>query len=279
MLSSNDVLARARSTNPVATVDTISDDLLMEVAALIENERRDIEVISLKTSQTQERDVRDRRSWRPVAAFAAAFALTIAAVGAVAVFSALNPESGDVADDPAPISTTTLPPAQDDSAPSEPAVIEAIASGPVTIEFENLTGHTGDGLSGLLQRRDPESSVDPSTGILTDNVASFAVEVDADPFSTSQVLRDITLDSEDHTFSEPWRYLGGEASIPVGIYRLTVWVGPEYCCFLYSSPPEVPAQRCQMWVTVTGEGQTVHVKHLGGNGVHCNPDEPLEPLP
>ena len=83
-----------------------------------------------------------------------------------------------------------------------------------------------------------------SSGILTDNVASFAVEVDADPFSTSQVLRNITLDSEDYSFSEPWRYLGEDATIPVGIYRLTVWVGPEYCCFLYLSPPEIPAQRC-----------------------------------
>jgi hypothetical protein len=269
MKSDGDVLDRARNANPVPRVDTISDELLTEVTALVDTERRELRHAGSMTDQRPRRETLGRRSCRPAVAFGAAFMVTLAVVGAVAVFTVLDSESRDVSDDPAPITTTTLASVQ----------VDAVPSGPVTIKVEGLTGHLGDGLSGLLQRYDPESDIDPSSGILSENIASFAVEIDADPFSISQVLRDIDAGVEEYSFDEPWRYLAGEAAIPAGVYRLTVWVGPDYCCFLYASPPEVPARRCQMWVTVTGEGQTIHVKELGANGVHCNPDEPLQPLP
>lgn len=279
MLKNDDVLDRARDTNPIPRVDTISDELLMEITTLVDAERRHVADTSPDTNRNPIRRATDRRSWRPMAAFAAAFAVTVAAVGAIALFSVSGSEPRDASDDPPPLSSTTLAPVQVEAVPDEPVTVEAIPNGPVTVEIEGLTGHLGDGLSGLLQRHDPESDIDPSSGLLAENIASFAVAVDADPFSTSQVLRDIEVGPEEFAFAEGWRYLGGEAAIPAGVYRLTVWAGPEYCCFLYSSPPEVPARRCQMWVTVTGEGQTIHIKQLGARGVHCNPDEPLQPMP
>ncbi len=279
MMRNDDVLDRARSTNPVPRVDTISDELLMEITALVDGERRYEGDSSSKRDQEPVRWATGRRSWRPIVVFSVAFAITVAAVGVVALFAALSPEPHDASDDPAPIATTTVAPVQVEAAPGGSGAVEVVPSGSVTIEVEDLAGHLGDGLSGLLQRYDPDADIDPTSGILSENIASFAVEVDADPFSTSQVLRDIDVGSEKYAFAEGWRYLKEEAAVPAGVYRLTVWVGPDYCCFLYASPPEVPAQRCQMWVTVTGGGQTIHVKELGASGVHCNPDEPLQPLP
>ncbi|MEA3511252.1 MAG: hypothetical protein U9R51_07445 [Actinomycetota bacterium] len=279
MMRNDDVLDRARNTNPVPRVDTISDELLMEITTVVDGERRYGGNISSKTNQEAVRRAAGRRSWRPTVVFAAAFAITVAALGVVALFAALSSDPHDASDDPAPIATTTLAPVQAEAAPGGSGAVEVVPSASVTIEVEGLAGHLGEGLSGLLQRYDPDADIDPTSGILPENIASFAVEVDADPFSTSQVLRDIDVGPEEYAFAEGWRYLKGEAAIAAGVYRLTVWVGPDYCCFLYTSSPEVPAQRCQMWVTVTGEGQTIHVKELGANGVHCNPDEPLQPLP
>jgi hypothetical protein len=271
MMSNDDVLDRVRSINPVSGLDTIPDELIVEVAALVDTGRRATAHASPNDGQEPISKARSFR-WRgPAAAFAATFVVIVAAVGVVALFSPSNSGQQIVSGDQGP--TTIV-------AATAPLFVEIDpVPGTVTIEVEGLIGHLGDGLSGLLQQYDPESGTEPSSGILTENIASFAVDVDTDPFSTSQVLRDIDADSDEYAFSEGWRYLRGEAAIPAGIYRLTVWVGPDHCCFLYLAPPEDPAQRCQMWVTVTGKGQTINVKELGSNEVHCNPDEPLQPLP
>jgi hypothetical protein len=271
MMSSDDVLDRVRSINPVSGIDTIPDELIMEVAALVDTGRRAVAYASPIDGQESPPKTTGFRRRGPAVAFAATFMVVLAAVGVVALFSPSDSGQQVVSGDQVPTTIVTA---------TAPLSVEVDpASGTVTIELEGLTGHLGDGLSGLLQQYDPESETEPSSGILTENIASFAVDVDTDPFSTSQVLRDIDADSDEYAFSEGWRYLGGEAAIPSGIYRLTVWVGPDHCCFLYLAPPEDPAQRCQMWVTVTGKGQTIHVKELGSNEVHCNPDEPLQQLP
>jgi hypothetical protein len=271
VMNSDDVLDRVRSINPVSGIDTIPDELIMEVAALVNTGRRAAAHASPIDGQESLPRATGSR-WRgPAVAFAATFVVILAAVGVVALFSPSDSGQQVVPGDQVPTTIVTA------TAPLSVAVDPV--PGIVTIEVEGLTDHLGDGLSGLLQQYDPASETEPSSGILTENIASFAVEVDTDPFSTSQVLRDIDADSDEYAFSEGWRYLGGEAAIPAGIYRLTVWVGPDHCCFLYLTPPEDPAQRCQMWVTVTGKGQTIHVKELGSNEVHCNPDEPLQPLP
>jgi hypothetical protein len=271
MMNSDDVLDRVRSINPVPGIDTVPDDLIMEVAALVDTGRRATTHASPNDGQELVPKAIGIRWRRHAMAFAAAFVMILAAVGVVALFSPSDAEHHAVSGDQAPTTITTA---------TAPLTVKVDpVQGTVTIEVEGLTGHLGDGLSGLLQQYDPESETEPSSGILTENIASFAVDVDTDPFSTSQVLRDIDAYPDEYAFSEGWRYLRGEAAIPAGIYRLTVWVGPEHCCFLYLAPPEDPAQRCQMWVTVTGKGQTIHVKELGSNEVHCNPDEPLQPLP
>ena len=270
MMNSDDVLDRVRDINPVPNISTIPEEVILEVNALVETGRRDLAHASPNGEPVR------RASgplWRkPAVAFAAAFVVTLAAVGVAAVIS--TSDSGPLSVSGTPARTATTPTTMLSS-----AEVDAVPNGIVTIDVEDLTGHLGDGRSGLLQRYEPESVAEPSSGILTENIASFAVDVDTDPFSTSQVLRAIDADADEYSFSEGWRYLRGEAEIPAGIYRLTVWVGPDHCCFLYLSPPEDPAQRCQMWVTVTGKGQTIHVKDLGTNQVHCNPEEPLAPLP
>jgi hypothetical protein len=270
MMNSDDVLDRVRNINPVPDTGTIPDEVILEVTALIETGRRDM--VHASPNADPVRRASGPLWRRPAMAFAAAFMVTLAAVGVVAVIS--TSDSGPFIVSVSPAETTTTSTTMLSS-----VAVDAVPIGTVTIDVEGLTGHLGDGLSGLLQQYDPESGAEPSSGILTENIASFAVDVDTDPFSTSQVLRDIDADPDEYAFSEGWRYLRGEAEIPAGIYRLTVWVGPDHCCFLYLSPPEDPAQRCQMWVTVTGKGQTIHVKDLGTNQVHCNPEEPLQPLP
>ncbi|MEN8115267.1 MAG: hypothetical protein ABFS21_12865 [Actinomycetota bacterium] len=276
MTSHDDVLTLVRNANPLPDLERFdADEAAAGVAAIEMAWKAERTGLTPPPSPVEP----PRRTLRYTLVFVAAALIALILIGAPLLLR--QPEDAPVIEEPTTtIGTTTTAPLPSTSTTLVPSDEAAPApSGVVTVEFEGLPGHFGDGLSGLLQADDPDSDIDPSTGLLSDNVAAFAVEIDSDPFSTSQVLRHITTGDDEYAFNEPSRYLGGEAAIPPGVYRLTVWASPDYCCFLYDAPPETPAQRCQMWVAITGDEQTIHVKNLGLPGTHCNPDEPLQPLP
>jgi hypothetical protein len=142
-----------------------------------------------------------------------------------------------------------------------------VLTGRVTVDISELVGSLGDELAGVLMAYsnldDPELAAEGRWR----GVAGFAVEVDADPFSTSQVLGVVESAFPEDPSSGMWPWASGEAEIPAGDYTLWLWTGTDYCCYNRWKPADTPGLRgCEFQVSASGEDQTIHIKDIPDEG-------------
>lgn len=254
---SSQLEAAVRNANPVPQPAVLVDSPeSAAVTMLVEHRRHTLATTTSDRHQTPMARARSR-----VWAFAAAFVIVVVGVGiATVLFGGSNTPAADPTT-PAVTPTTEVAPATTEAQ-------SPITDGPggvVTIEISNLTGARGEDLAGVLMAYDPASP----DAYKWDGVAGFAVKVDADPFSTSQVLGEV-----DEEWAEPdtgiWPWATGEARIPAGVYWLTVWRGTDYCCYGRWVPAAtLGLVGCRMWITTTGQDQTIRVTDIS-DGI-CDP--------
>jgi len=142
-----------------------------------------------------------------------------------------------------------------------------VLTGNVTVDISELVGSLGDDLSGVLMAYGDLDDPELATGARWSGVAGFAVAVDSDPFSTSQVLGVVESDFPEDLGSGMWPWASGEAEIPAGDYTLWLWTGTNYCCYSRWMPADTPDLRgCEFRVSTSGEDQTIYIKDIPDGG-------------
>lgn len=201
--------------------------------------------------------------WRgPLVAAGTAAAIVVVVA---AVLLVLRGGSVDVSDTPVPVvpSETTVP------LTVAPAPTVAGPGGVVTVVVTDLTDAAGNDLAGVLMSYNPASPDDYKW----DGVAGFAVAVDADPFSTSQPLGEVTEASPEDWNDGMWPWPTGTARVPDGDYTLRLFTGKDYCCYSRWVPAAIPGLRdCELRVSTTGQDQTIYVTDIPYDGGPCTTD-------
>ena len=142
--------------------------------------------------------------------------------------------------------------ASDDGAPAE-GDDGAPAEGTVTIQVLDLEATVGEQLGGALLG---------DTDFGGTGVAGFTAIVDADPFSTVEVLGEVTQDwpSPDEANQTEWPWATGVAKVPAGSYVLRLVIGNDYCCYSRWVPALTPGLRlCEVEISTTGEDHVVEI--------------------
>jgi len=154
--------------------------------------------------------------------------------------------------------TTTAPP-------------NAAEGGTLTIDVSSLSGSLGDQLAGVLMAwaYDPASPGD----YRWEGVGGFAVAVDDDPFTTSQVLGEVDAELPADPGDAMWPWASGEARIPAGDYTLWLSAGEDLCCYNRWVPADGPGLRfCEFRISTTGQDQIVHIADIPSDGGPCVTD-------
>jgi hypothetical protein len=142
-----------------------------------------------------------------------------------------------------------------------------LLKGRVTVDVSKLVGSLGDDLAGVLMAYGDSDDPEVASDARWRGVAGFAVDVDSDPFSTSQVLGVVESTFPEEPFSGMWPWASGEAEIPAGDYTLWLWTGTDYCCYSRWTPADTPDLRgCEFRVSTNGEDQTIHIKDIPAGG-------------
>lgn len=168
-------------------------------------------------------------------------------------------------------SIAPLPPVATDPIPITTGPPVAEAGGVLTVDVSSLSGSLGDDLAGVLLAW----AYDPASpdAYRWDGVGGFAVTVDSDPFSTSQVLGEV----EEAAPSDPnrgmWPWASGEAKIPAGNYTLWLWAGKNLCCYNRWVPADsYGLQACELRISTTGQDQTIHITDFPSREGPCVTD-------
>lgn len=221
-------------------------------------------------SGTEMKHPRPQRSskWKgPLVAVGTAAAIVVTAVAVVLVFRG---GSVGVSDTPVTETSVAVVPSETTvplTATTVPPVVGA--GGVVTIVVSDLTDALGNELAGVLMSYDAES---PAV-YKWDGVAGFAVAVDADPFSTSQPLGEVTEAWAEEPSDGMWPWPAGTARVPAGDYSLQLWTGKDYCCYSRWMPAASPGLRgCELRVSTTGQDQTIYVTDILSDGGPCPTD-------
>lgn len=216
----------------------------------------DVRLLAAQEHGTALKPMPNASPWRgPLVALGTAVAVLMIA----AITLLLRNTEGDVAG----VDTTV---ASESTAPAvPPAVAEQV--GTITVNVSNLTDGLGDDLAGVLMTYDATS---PSE-YKWEGVAGFTVAVDSDPFSTAQVLGEVTEAWPDDLSAGMWPWAHGEAKIPAGDYTLWLWSGTDYCCDSRWMPAASTGLRgCELPVSTTGQDQTIHVTDIPPDGGPCD---------
>ncbi len=129
------------------------------------------------------------------------------------------------------------------------------ALGTITVTVSNLEDYEGSQLAAVLL----SDTAEGGTG-----VAGFAATVDSDPFSTAQVLGNVSDMAPD---DGSWPWATGVAHLPAGSYTLRLVVGTDFCCYSRWMPAETAdLQLCEVDITTTGEDQTVRISEIPERG-------------
>jgi hypothetical protein len=211
-----------------------------------------------------------RRSgrWRGPLVAAGTAVVIVVAVGAVMLV--LRGGSIGVSDTPMAETSTAVVPSET-TVPATATTVPPIAGmgGVVTVVVSDLTDALGNDLAGVLMSYDAESP----QAYKWEGVAGFAVTVDADPFSSSETLGDVTEAWAKDPSDGQWPWPSGTATIPAGDYSLQLWTGKDYCCYSRWVPAASPGLRfCELRVTTTGQDQTIYVKDIPSDGGPCPTD-------
>ena len=196
---------------------------------------------------------------------AAAIVVAVAALllvvrgGSVGVSDTPPTETSEPAIPPAttvPTTATTAPPV-------------AGTGGAIAVVVTDLTDAYGNDLAGVLMSYGADAPQSYGWG----GVAGFTTTVDADPFSTSQTLGEVTEVWPEDPNDGLWPWATGKASVPEGDYSLWLWTGKDYCCYSRWMPAESPGLRgCELRVSTTGQDQTIYVKDIPDDGGPCTTD-------
>jgi hypothetical protein len=203
----------------------------------------------LVESATADRRTVAEERWRGPVLAAGAAAIVVIAVVIAALVGMYEP--GGVGDVPGS-SRTSVPAPSTSILDARDSVEPTAGFGTVALELEGLANAVGEDLAGMLMRKTP---LGPWEG-----VAGFAVHVDSDPFSVSQVLGDVDDQWPADTDVGLWPWPSGTALIGPGDYTLYVWSGTDYCCYSRWMPAETPNLRgCEYHLAATGTNTTIRI--------------------
>jgi hypothetical protein len=113
------------------------------------------------------------------------------------------------------------------------------ATSTVTVTVTDVEDAVGYDLAGVLSRGDEP--------LIANVVGGFGAAVEADPFSTTQVVRTPQYGPEDFPedfdFGIDWPFVTDEAAmLEPGTYYLQLWLGqPPLCCFSAFVPGDSPS--------------------------------------
>ena len=206
--------------------------------------------------------------WKgPLVAAGTAVAIVVVVAAVVLV---LRGGSVGVSDTPVTETSTAIVPAETTIAPPATTVPPiAGAGGVVTVVVSDLTDAAGNQLAGVLMSYDAES---PET-YKWDGVAGFTTTVDADRFSATLALGDVTDAWSDDPSDGEWPWPSGTATVPAGDYSLQLWTGTDFCCYSRWTPAASPDLRgCELRVSTTGQNQTIYIKDIPRDGRPCTTD-------
>ena len=213
--------------------------------------------------------------WKgPLVAAGTAVAIVVAVAALLLVL-----RGGSVGVSDTPVTETSdavIPPAT--TVPTTATSVPSVAGvgGAITVVITDLTDAAGNDLAGVLMSYDGESPGAPSWApgaYKWGGVAGFATTVDADPFSASQTLGEVTEEDTAQWDDGLWPWPTGTASVPAGDYVLALWTGKDYCCYSRWAPAASPGLRgCELQVATTGQAQTIYVTDIPSEDGPCPTD-------
>jgi hypothetical protein len=135
------------------------------------------------------------------------------------------------------------------------------ATSTVTVTVTNVEDATGYDLAGVLFRGDES--------LIANVVGGFGATVDADPFSTTQVVRAPQYGPDefpaDFDFGTDWPFVTDDpAMLEPGTYYLQLWLGqPPLCCFSAFVPGDSPSLSGCGTVFTVKEGEQANITVTG----------------
>jgi hypothetical protein len=135
------------------------------------------------------------------------------------------------------------------------------ATSTVTVTVTDIEDAVGYDLAGVLFEGDDT--------LIANIVGGFGVAVDADPFSTTQVVRAPQYDPgdfpADFDYGADWPFVTDEpVTVGPGTYSLQLWLGePPLCCFSDFVPADSPSLSGCVTVFTVEEGEQVDITVSG----------------